>query len=71
MASGERFRGRLEVPDDLTAALAGDKAAAAAFERLSFSHRKEYVEWITEAKKPETRARRLARTLDRLRGGPA
>jgi hypothetical protein len=58
----------LEVPDDLTAALAGDAAAAAAFERLSFSHRREYVQWITEAKKPETRARRVAQTLEKLRG---
>ena len=58
----------VEVPDDLAAALAGDAEAAAAFERLAFTHRREYVIWITEAKKPETRARRVAGTLDKLRG---
>jgi hypothetical protein len=59
----------VEVPDDVRAALAGDEEAAAAFERLSYTHQREYVEWITEAKREETRARRLAKTLDRLREG--
>jgi Bacteriocin-protection, YdeI or OmpD-Associated/Domain of unknown function (DUF1905) len=59
----------IEVPDDLAAALAGDAEAAAAFERLAYTHRREYVLWITEAKRPETRARRVAGTLDKLRGG--
>ncbi|HET6952371.1 MAG TPA: YdeI/OmpD-associated family protein [Acidimicrobiales bacterium] len=57
------------VPDDLAAALAADAEAGAAFDRLSFSHRREYVTWIEEAKRPETRARRVAGTLDRLRAG--
>ena len=51
------------MPPDLAEALAGDSAAAATFDRLSFSHRREYVQWITEAKRPETRARRVAGTL--------
>lgn len=59
----------IEVPDDLAAALARDPEAAAAYERLSFSHRREYVTWIGEAKRPDTRARRVAGTLERLRGG--
>ena len=59
----------IEVPDDLAAALAGDAEAAAAFERLSFTHRREYVTWIGEAKRPDTRARRVAGTLNRLRDG--
>jgi hypothetical protein len=59
----------IEVPDDLAAALAGDAQAAAAFERLSFTHRREYVLWITGAKRPETRERRVAGTLARLKGG--
>jgi len=59
----------VEVPDDLSAALAGDAEAAAAFERLAYTHRREYVIWITDAKKPETRARRVAGTLDKLRSG--
>jgi hypothetical protein len=59
----------IDVPLDLADALAGDSAAAATFDRLSFSHRREYVQWITEAKRPETRARRVAGTLDRLTEG--
>jgi hypothetical protein len=58
---------RLDIPQDLQAALATDPAAATAFDRLAFTHRREYVEWITGAKRAETRARRIAQTLDRLR----
>ncbi len=61
----------IEVPPDLADVLAAEPAAAAAFDRLSFSHRREYVQWITEAKRPETRARRVAGTVDRLREGKA
>jgi hypothetical protein len=57
----------LAVPQDLQAALASDPAAAAAFDRLPFTHRREYVEWIAGAKKPETRTRRVTQTLERLR----
>ena len=57
------------VPDDLRAGLAGDDAARAGFERLSYSHRREYVDWIEEAKRPETRARRIAATVDGARAG--
>ena len=56
----------LHIPDDLAAALAGDAPAAAAFERLSFSHRREYVEWVAAAKRDDTRARRITKTLERL-----
>ena len=59
----------VEVPDDLAAALADDAVAAAAFDRLAYTHRREYVIWITEARKPETRARRVQGTLDKLRDG--
>nr|MDQ2970481.1 YdeI/OmpD-associated family protein [Acidobacteriota bacterium] len=57
------------VPGDLAAALKKKKAAAATFEKLSPSHRKEYVEWITEAKRDETRQKRLATTLEWLAEG--
>ncbi len=57
------------VPEDLAEALAGDEAAREAFERLSFTHRREYVEWIEEAKRPETRSRRVAETVERARQG--
>jgi uncharacterized protein YdeI (YjbR/CyaY-like superfamily) len=49
--------------------MAGDPAAGAAFQRLSHSHRREYVGWISEAKKEETRARRIAKALCMLRAG--
>jgi hypothetical protein len=56
---------RVEVPGELAAAL--DVAGARpAFDALSFSHQREHVRWIEEAKKPETRARRVARTVERL-----
>jgi len=57
----------VEVPEDLARALAKDKAAGKAYAALSFSHRKEYAVWVAEAKKPETRARRVAQTLEKLK----
>jgi Bacteriocin-protection, YdeI or OmpD-Associated/Domain of unknown function (DUF1905) len=54
----------VEVPEDLAAALAAD---AAAFERISYTHRREYVEWVVAAKRPETRRRRVEETVARLR----
>ena len=50
----------VEVPADLAAALADDARRRPRFDGLSFTHRREYVEWIAEAKRPETRARRVA-----------
>ena len=61
------IRPPLVVPADLAEALAGDPAAGAAFERLSYTHRREHIEALLEAKKPETRARRLERTMQMLR----
>ena len=57
----------LVVPDDLAVALAADPAVDTAFAGLSFTHRREYVEWVTEAKRPDTRARRIAGTVERVR----
>ena len=59
----------VDVPEDLAAALEGDEAARAAFDGLSFSHQREYTQWITEAKRAETRARRVTQALERLRQG--
>lgn len=58
-----------DVPEDLRAALAASPAARAHFERFPPSHQREYVEWIIEAKRPETRTRRLAQTLEWLAEG--
>ena len=41
----------------------------AAFDRLSYTHKKEYVRWITEARREETRAARLAKSVEMLRVG--
>jgi uncharacterized protein YdeI (YjbR/CyaY-like superfamily) len=40
-----------------------------AFEKLSCTHRREYVAWIDEAKRPETRARRVAGTIEGVLAG--
>lgn len=58
-----------ELPQELAAALARDTAARKAFAALSPSHRREYAEWIAEAKRAETRARRVATTLLQLTEG--
>lgn len=56
----------VRVPPDLAAALKTNKSARASFEGFSPSHQREYTEWITEAKTDETRARRLATTIEWL-----
>jgi uncharacterized protein YdeI (YjbR/CyaY-like superfamily) len=53
----------LIVPDYMTAALKKNKKAQAAFEGFSYSHKSEYVEWITEAKREETRQKRIETML--------
>jgi hypothetical protein len=59
----------VEVPPALAAALAGDAAARGAYERLSFTHRKEYAQWLAEAKRPETRERRVRKAIEMLNEG--
>lgn len=56
----------VEVPDDLKIALVKDEMAKTMFEKLSYSHKKEYVNWINKSKKVETRERRIAKTLEML-----
>ncbi|WP_448621680.1 DUF1905 domain-containing protein [Geodermatophilus sp. URMC 65] len=55
------------LPDDLAAAL--DDGARVFFDGLAPSHRKEWVRWVEEAKKPETRASRIEKTAEALRAG--
>ncbi len=57
------------VPADLAAALRKHPAAAATFRQFSPSHRREYIGWLTEAKRPETRWKRLGTTLAWLAEG--
>lgn len=56
-------------PDDLAQALARAPKAQAFFDTLPPSCRREYIEWITTAKKEETRLRRLRVTVDKLQQG--
>jgi uncharacterized protein YdeI (YjbR/CyaY-like superfamily) len=53
-------------PEELIAALAANAEARAVYERLPPSHRREYDVWVHEAKKPETRERRVKRAIERL-----
>ena len=58
----------VDLPQDLEAALAAEPALQAAFQKLAPSHKKAHVEAVTGAKAPETRARRVAAVLAKLRG---
>lgn len=59
----------VNVPLDLAQALAADQPACARFTALAYSHQMEFVAWIEGAKKPETRARRVQATLERVAAG--
>jgi len=59
----------IEPPEDLRARLEAAPDALARFAGLSFTHRREYVEWVEGAKRPETRARRLATFVAMLEAG--
>lgn len=56
-------------PADFVAALDANPEAQAAWERLSYTHQRDYVRPIVEAKKPETRERHIARAIERLAAG--
>jgi hypothetical protein len=59
----------IEVPAELKKALAKEQEANAIFDKLSYTHQKEYVTWITDAKKEETRLRRVAKMIEMLKQG--
>jgi hypothetical protein len=59
----------VEVPGELAAALAADPQARASFDSMAFTHRKEYARWITEAKREETRQRRVQQAVEMIRAG--
>lgn len=59
----------VKIPSDLKEALAKSKTARAGFDKMAWSHRKAYVDWIEEAKQPETRSRRIAETVKRVAAG--
>jgi len=59
----------ITVPDDLAAALAQDGRARQFFDALAFSRRKEWVRWVEEAKKADTRSSRIAKAVEALSEG--
>jgi hypothetical protein len=62
-------RAAIEAPGDFLAALGKHKAAKAAFDGFAPGHRREYIEWIVEAKREETRAKRLAQAVEWMAEG--
>ena len=59
----------IEIPKDLMKELKKDKEAKAFFDKLSYTHQKEYVRWVEEAKKEETRQNRIVKTVEMLKKG--
>jgi len=59
----------LRIPADFLMRMKKKKAASAAFDQLSYSHKKEYVEWITEARREETRIKRMNTAIEWLQEG--
>lgn len=59
----------VEVPAELAAALADDPTAAAAYEALAYTHRKEMARWVADAKREATTASRVQKVLELVREG--
>jgi hypothetical protein len=57
----------VEIPAELKKAFKTEKDAKAFFEKLSYTHQREYVMWINEAKKEETRQKRIVKTIEMLK----
>jgi uncharacterized protein YdeI (YjbR/CyaY-like superfamily) len=64
-----KVKKKLIIPGEYLSAIGKNKKALAAFQKLSPSHQREYVEWWTEAKREETRANRLKTTIAWLTEG--
>ncbi|HUI88249.1 MAG TPA: YdeI/OmpD-associated family protein [Anaerolineales bacterium] len=59
----------VEIPKDLIKEFKKDKQAKAVFDKLSYTHQKEYVRWIEEPKRAETRQTRIIKTMVMLKKG--
>jgi len=59
----------VDLPPELAEALSASRDLKEAFDALAYTHRKEFARWIGEAKKTETRERRLAKAVDMIRAG--
>ena len=65
----DREERTIEAPADLREALQQDERAGRFFHELSYTHRREYVMWIEDAKRPETRQRRVQQAVEMLKAG--
>lgn len=65
----EKEKAALIVPAELQKALTADKKALAVFEKFPYSHKKEYIQWITEAKTETTRNKRITTAIEWIRDG--
>jgi uncharacterized protein YdeI (YjbR/CyaY-like superfamily) len=68
-AATARTRKTIAIPPDLAAALERHPRAAASFAAFSYTNRREYVQWLAEAKRPETRANRLRQAMEWMAEG--
>lgn len=59
----------VELPPEFEEALVADSDARTKFQSMSFTHRKEYARWIGDAKREETRLRRVGQALEMIRAG--
>jgi len=59
----------VQIPDDVKQALENEPEAKAFFDKLSYSHKREYMKWIEDAKREETRQRRVSQMIDLLQQG--
>jgi hypothetical protein len=59
----------IEIPAELKKAFRAEKEAKAFFDKLSYTHQKEYVRWVEDAKKEETRQNRILKTIEMLKQG--
>jgi hypothetical protein len=60
---------QVEIPEDLMKEFKKNKDAKALFDKLAYTHQREYVRWIEEAKREETRSNRIVKTIDMLKKG--
>ena len=79
VAAGDQLAVRLEydaeprtvdLPDAFRSALEADAAAAATFEKLSYTRKKEFIQWVTGAKRADTQRRRMEQAMGMLRARP-
>lgn len=69
LSDAKPARKALVVPPELESVLQKDEQAWEHWENFNYTHKKEYVEWITDAKQDETRKRRIAQALEMIREG--